>query len=170
MNRKALNGDSAAPVLRSSTVRTRPMYAAGPRASDQTTPWYDGSGFVRPGNRSAFATQSNLPASTSTPPMDEPWPPMYFVAECTAMSAPRPNTSEPSGVGTVLSTISGRPWACAASAHAAMSTTFSFGLPIVSANTSRVLSSVSSATDSGRSGSANRTSMPYCGSVCANRL
>ena len=38
-NRNALNGESAAPVLRSSTVRTRPMYAAGPSASVQTTPW-----------------------------------------------------------------------------------------------------------------------------------
>ncbi len=104
------------------------------------------------------------------PPIDEPWPPMYFVAECTAMSAPSAKMFAPSGVGTVLSTTSGRPCACAASAQALMSTTFSFGLPIVSANTSRVLSSVSSATDSGRSGSANRTSMPYCGSVCANRL
>ena len=59
------------------------------------------------------------------------------------MSAPWSKTRQRIGVGTVLSTISGRPCACAASAQAAMSTTLSFGLPIVSANTRRVLSSVS---------------------------
>ena len=46
----------------------------------------------------------------------------------------------------------------------------SFGLPIVSANTRRVLSSARRATASGSSGSAKRTSMPYCGSVWAKRL
>ena len=52
-----------------------------------------------------------------------------------------------------------------------MSTTFSFGLPIVSANTSRVLSSTSRATASGIVRvAAQRTSIPYCGSVWANRL
>ena len=35
----AFIGDIAAPVLRSATVRTRPMYAAGPNASEYTTPW-----------------------------------------------------------------------------------------------------------------------------------
>ncbi len=30
----------------------------------------------------------NLPDSTITPPIVVPWPPMYFVAECTTMSAP----------------------------------------------------------------------------------
>ena len=104
------------------------------------------------------------------PPIDVPWPPMYFVAECTETSAPWSNTRQWIGVAAVLSTISGRPCACAASAQARRSTMLSFGLPIVSANTRRVLSSVSRATASGSSGSAQRTSMPYCGSVCAKRL
>ena len=69
------------------------------------------------------------------PPIEVPWPPMYLVSECTTMSAPWSNTRQPNGVGTVLSTISGRPVACAASAQAPMSMTFSRGLPIVSAKT-----------------------------------
>jgi hypothetical protein len=32
--------------------------------------------------------QGNLPDSTITPPIVVPWPPMYFVAEWTTMSAP----------------------------------------------------------------------------------
>ena len=57
------------------------MYAAGPSASAHTTPWYEGSGFVSPGKRSAFAVQSKFPESTTMPPIEVPWPPMYFVAE-----------------------------------------------------------------------------------------
>ena len=105
------------------------------------------------------------------PPMDVPWPPMYLVAECTAMSAPRPKTRSRSGSARCCRRSAAGPAACAASAHAAMSTTFSFGLPIVSANTSRVLSSTSSRDRIGIGpGRPNRTSMPYCGRVWANRL
>jgi len=58
----------------------------------------------------------------------------------------------------------------AASAQAATSRTFSRGLPIVSPKTRRVFSSTCAARSSGLSASTNRTSIPYCGSVCANRL
>ena len=103
-----------------------------------------------------------------TPPIEVPWPPMYFVAECTTMSAPRSNGLHRKGVGAVLSTISGRPCSCAASAQARMSTTLIFGLPMVSAKTSLVLSSTNFARSSGLFGSTKRTSMPNWGSVCAN--
>ena len=33
------------------------------------------------------------------PPIDVPWPPMYFVAECTATSAPWSKTRQWIGVG-----------------------------------------------------------------------
>jgi hypothetical protein len=86
--RKALNGLIAEPVLRSGTVRARPMYAAGPNAWVYTTPWYDGSGVFSMGKRSACSAQGNLPESTMTPPRELPCPPMYLVSEWTTMSAP----------------------------------------------------------------------------------
>ena len=62
---------------------------------------------------------------------------------------------------------------CAQAIHAAAdqasrSTTLTSGLPIVSPNTSLVLSSTCWASSSGFSGSTKRTSMPNCGRVCAN--
>ena len=39
------------------------------------------------GNRGE-AAQSNLPPSTTTPPMEVPCPPIHFVAEWMTMSAP----------------------------------------------------------------------------------
>ena len=40
------------------------------------------------GPRATALAQSNLPASTTTPPMAVPCPPIHLVAECTMMSAP----------------------------------------------------------------------------------
>ncbi|MNN50430.1 hypothetical protein D3C81_1650160 [compost metagenome] len=69
-----------------------------------------------------------------------------------------------------MSTISGRPWAWAASARAAKSTTLPSGLPMDSQKTALVRSSVLTATASMSSASMKRTSMPYWGRVWANRL
>ena len=39
------------------------------------------------GKRDLFAAQSNLPESTTIPPMLVPWPPMYLVSECDDVGA-----------------------------------------------------------------------------------
>ncbi len=44
-----------------------------------------------------------------TPAMALPWPPRYFVAECTTMSAPCSNGRMRYGVAMVLSTTRGTP-------------------------------------------------------------
>ena len=41
------------------------------------------------------------------PPTLAPWPSMYFVVECVTMSAPHSMGRQFTGVGNVLSTISG---------------------------------------------------------------
>ncbi len=69
------------------------------------------------GKRSAWAAQSKLPESTMAPPIVVPWPPMYLVRECTAISAPWSKTRHSTGVATVLSTIKGTPALWAMSAH-----------------------------------------------------
>ena len=99
-----------------------------------------------------------------------PWPPMYLVSECTTMSAPCSKGRHRYGVGTVLSTMSGTPWACAISATAAMSITLPAGLPTDSQNTALVRSSISFAMPSTSPGAAKRVSMPICGMVWASRL
>ncbi|MNV67039.1 hypothetical protein D3C71_1598220 [compost metagenome] len=70
----------------------------------------------------------------------------------------------------MLSTISGTPWSCATLASAAMSVTLPSGLPMDSQNTALVRASISAAKLAGLLASANRTSMPCCGKVWANRL
>ena len=72
-------------------------------------------GALNSGNR-AWAwslVQSNLPASTTTPPIAVPWPPIHLVAEWMTMSAPcsigRLSVAAPK----VLSTTSGIPASCA---------------------------------------------------------
>ncbi|MNZ30858.1 hypothetical protein D3C78_481440 [compost metagenome] len=104
------------------------------------------------------------------PPMLVPWPPMYLVSECTTMSAPCSNGRQRIGVATVLSTISGTPWRCAASASACRSTMLPAGLPIDSQNTALVLASISASSAATSSWAAKRTSMPWRGRVWANRL
>ena len=90
-------------------------------------------------------SQGKRPDSTTTPPSVVPWPARYFVAECTTTSAPCAIGVHSAGLGTVLSTTSGTPCACATSATAAMSSTTSPGLPRVSANTARVFGRIAAA-------------------------
>ena len=86
------------------------------------------------------------------------------------MSAPCSNGRHRYGEDTVLSTISGMPCRCATSASAAKSVTLPAGLPTDSQNIARVPASMSLSNVAGSRWSANLTWMPYCGSVCANRL
>jgi len=104
------------------------------------------------------------------PPTVVPCPPMYLVRECTTMCAPCSKGRQRKGVGTVLSTMSGTPWASAISAQRATSTTLPAGLPIDSQNSARVLPSMSSGMRSKSSAATKRVSMPWRGKVCANRL
>ena len=88
------------------------------------------------------------------PPTLAPWPSMYFVvgaSRCRRHSMGRQFT----GVGNVLSTISGTPCACAAAAgKRSMSSTASAGFAMASPNTAFVFSrnaaSSSSSVQSGR--------------------
>ncbi len=98
------------------------------------------------------------------PPIDVPWPPMYFVSECTTMSAPNSIGFISTGVGTVLSTITGTPCLCAIAAIASRSGMFPAGLPMVSQNTAAVLSSIRRSRAAALSSAANRTWMPRLGS------
>ena len=59
-----------------------------------------------------------------------PCPPMYFVNECTTMSAPCSIGLNKYGDGTVLSTISGILCLCATRAISGISTTLAAGFPI----------------------------------------
>jgi hypothetical protein len=79
------------------------------------------------------------------PPTTSEWPPRYFVVEWTTASAPRSSGFCRYGVANVLSTTRIAPTACAASAAARMSTTFSIGFEGLSIQTIRVLSSEPSA-------------------------
>ncbi len=82
------------------------------------------------------------------------------MALCTTMSAPCFSGLHRKGLGTVLSTTSGSPWACATSAMAVMSSTTMLGLPRVSANSARVLGRIAAAKASGSVASTNVVSMP----------
>ncbi len=63
--------------------------------------------------RAAPASQSNVPESTSTPPITTPWPDRNLVAEWKTRSAPCSNGRISHGVVNVESTSSGRPCSCA---------------------------------------------------------
>ena len=65
------------------------------------------------------------------------------------MSAPHSIGRQKTGVGKVLSTISGTPWSCAAWAKRSMSSTSSAGLAMVSPKTARVLGRKAAASSSG---------------------
>jgi hypothetical protein len=82
-------------------------------------------GRLRLGQRREFAAraQSNLPDSTTMPPMELPCPPRNLVVEWSHGSAPHSNGRHRNGVASVLSTISGMPTEWAISAIAARSTT-----------------------------------------------
>ena len=62
--------------------------------------------------------------------MEVPWPPRYFVAECTTTSAPHSRGRMRYGVAIVLSMISGTPASWAMAATPSMSSTSAFGLAI----------------------------------------
>ncbi|MNC92063.1 hypothetical protein D3C83_84260 [compost metagenome] len=84
-----------------------------------------------------------------TPPMQVPCPPRYLVSECTTMSAPCSNGRHRYGVGTVLSTMSGAPCACAIFARRSKSVTLPSGLPIDSQKIALVFASTSFSKASG---------------------
>jgi hypothetical protein len=82
------------------------------------------------------------------------------------MSAPCSIGRSRYGVGTVLSTISGTPASCAASATERMSSTLPRGLPSVSAKNAFVFGRTAERHSSTSSGfSMNETSMPIFGNV-----
>ena len=127
-------------------------------------PWYDSSGSVSIGNLPF--SQLKFPLSTMQPPTCTAWPSMYFVVECVTMSAPNANGRQFIGVGKVLSTISGTPWACAFSANSSRSVTFREGFDSVSANTQRVFSRNAASSSSGeQSGFTNVHAIPSSASV-----
>ena len=59
-----------------------------------------------------------------------PCPPIYFVIECSTISQPCSTGRQSAGVGTVLSTMTGTPCACAISAIAPISGMLPAGLPM----------------------------------------
>ena len=96
---------------------------------------------------------------------------MYLVVEWVTMSAPHSMGWQKTGVGKVLSTISGTPWSCAACAKRSMSSTSSAGLAMVSPKTARVLGRKAAASSSGvQVGETNVLSTPILAMVWAMRL
>lgn len=84
----AAKGFNAVPRSRKISTRTRIAKVTGPNVSQNFRPWYPADGSINCGNRAAFLPQSNLPLSTTTPPMVVPCPPIHLVALWTTMSAP----------------------------------------------------------------------------------
>ena len=66
------------------------------------------------------------------PPIEVPWPPIYFVVECITIAAPCSNGLV-NTTAAVLSTISGTPSLRPIAATSAMGNTSSFGFGSVSA-------------------------------------
>ncbi len=105
------------------------------------------------------------------PPTAAPWPSMYLVVECVTMSAPHSNGRQLTGVGKVLSTMSGTPCAWAAFANRSMSSTVRAGLAMVSPNTARVFArKAASSSSSVQSGETKVASMPILAMVTEIRL
>ena len=77
-------------------------------------------------------SHGNAPESTTTPPIEVPWPPRNFVAEWMTMSAPCSSGRHRYGVASVESTTSGTPASCATSASASRSATVPAGLAMIS--------------------------------------
>ena len=112
-----------------------------------------------------------MPLSTIAPPTAAPCPSIYFVVECVTISAPHSIGLKLTGVGNVLSTISGTPCSCAAFANFSISRTVSAGLAIDSPKTALVLSlNAALSSSSVQSGSTNVTSMPIFFIVTSIRL
>ncbi len=91
---------------------------------------------------------------------------MNLVSEWTTMSAPYSIGRSSTGVGTVLSTISGTPWRWAASAIASMSQMLPAGLPTLSQKTALVSASISRSMSAAWSEAAKRPWIPWRGSTC----
>ena len=105
------------------------------------------------------------------PPTLAPWPSIYFVVECVTMSAPHSMGRQFTGVGNVLSTMSGTPCACAAAAKRSISSTDSAGFAMVSPNTAFVFGwNAASSSSSAQSGATNVHSSPMRFMVFASRL
>ena len=73
-----------------------------------------------------------MPPSITTPPIEVPWPPMYFVVEYITTAAPWSNGRTSIGAA-VLSMISGMPNLRPIAATSAIGNAISFGLGSVSA-------------------------------------
>ncbi len=86
------------------------------------------------------------------------------------MSAPKRIGLHRYGDGTVLSTTSGTPCACATSATAAMSSTCRLGLPRLSAKTARVVGRIAAAKASTEAPSTKLVSMPSLARFTASML
>ena len=100
-----------------------------------------------------------------------PCPSIYLVVECVTISAPHSIGRKLTGVGKVLSTMSGTPCACAAFANFSISRTVSAGLAIDSPKTALVFSLKAAFNSSSvQSGSTKVTSTPIFFIVTARRL
>ena len=96
---------------------------------------------------------------------------MYLVVACVTMSAPKRNGRQRTGVGNVLSTMSGTPFLCAIFANFAMSRTQPDGLATVSPKTHLVLGRNAFCISAGEaSGSTKVNSIPSFLRDTANRL
>src|SRR5450631_76189 len=162
----AENGESVGPSVRMVSMRAFMVNPKSPNDSWKITPWYPRDGVVICGNLPL--PQSNLPDSTTTPPMVVPWPPRYLVTEWMTMSAPCSIGRQRYGDASVLSMTSGTPASCAIAATAAMSSTLSCGLPSVSAYSALVLGLIARRKFSGSAESTNVVSMPNWANVTAN--
>ena len=96
---------------------------------------------------------------------------MYLVVECVTISAPHSMGRQFTGVGNVLSTMSGTPFVWAACAKRSMSSTASAGFATVSPNTAFVLGrNAASSSSFVQSGATNVHSRPMRRMVLASRL
>ena len=131
--------DGSSPAPRDAGARDEPV------ESDPWLPPIVGGTLLVAGDGSAMTgkrpfDQLKVPASTTTPPMLVPWPPMNLVAECTTMSAPHSIGRQAYGVAVVASTTRGMPCAEAMAARASRSATTPEGLATTSVKSSLVRS------------------------------
>ena len=131
------------PRGRSRSARACAARASSARAGRATSRTGPGRRRASSGGRRAARRSSGRSSRRSRRSRSE-WPPRYFVVEWTTMSAPSSSGRWRYGVAKVLSTATTAPAACAASATARMSTTFSSGFVGVSSQTRRVRSSIAS--------------------------
>ena len=111
---------------------TRSGSVARPRCSRKAS-----SGASEPpvSTRVSRRAASRAGSPTATPPVASLCPPMYFVAECTTMSAPHSSGRHTTGEANVESTTRAAPAPWAASASSGRSATDMVGLARVSAQT-----------------------------------